>query len=791
MAACFDVSRDTFRKAKFADYKIQRPPMPDGLSSQISLIKEIVAAYGIAIFEKEGYEADDVIATLTHQARVRGIPVVIVSADKDILQLVGDGVTVFSPHKDEGVFYDRKLIQERFGIGPERIADIMALMGDATDNIPGVAGIGEKTAVELIREFGSLDGLLGATARLKPQRLKKAVEEGREKIRLNRELVTLDNSLDLDFDLEALRIKDADQDKLFRIFKALEFKALLKDLHLSQGPSIPKEAMTIPDKELPGFIKGAKEVILYGQGRAGILFCVKDECLRLDSLGENARLMLADPGVSKVGHDLKALKVSLAREGFILEGLYFDTMIAGYLIDPSRNYNLADLAWDYLESPVKADTLTGAQAVGLIVRLKPVLEQELQRRELSKLFSGTEMPLVEVLAAMELTGIKIDVKVLEGLSRDLEKRLIRLIEEIYALSGNQFNINSPKQLRDILFEKLQLPVVKRSKTGPSTDEEVLKKLASRHKLPQLLLEYRQLMKLKNTYIDTLPELIDKGTGRIHTSFNQAVTETGRLSSSQPNLQNIPIKTDIGRNIRRAVVAFDKGSLLISCDYSQIELRLLAHLSEDDNLITAFEHNQDIHKATAALIYGLAENDVSEEMRDTAKRVNFGIVYGLTSFGLSRDLGIPPAEAQSFIDAYFLRYPRVQVYLNAQIAQARKEGFVATILGRRRYIAEINNKNQGIRQVAERQAINAPIQGSASDMIKMAMVQIHNRIREKGLKTEMIIQVHDELVFNVPEPETDSSVPLIRESMENIMKLKVPVRVDIKKGANWLDMEEIR
>ena len=429
-------------------------------------------------------------------------------------------------------------------------------------------------------------------------------------------------------------------------------------------------------------------------------------------------------------------------------------------------------------------------AISLIRELKPKLESQLRDKSLLGLFTDIEMPLIDVLVDMELNGIKLDLKVLKELSQDIEKRLIKLIEDIYAISGTQFNINSPKQLRNILFDRLKLPVVKRSKTGPSTDEEVLRNLATKHHLPALLLEYRQLMKLKTTYIDTLPELVDPKTGRVHTSFNQTATETGRLSSSNPNLQNIPIKTDIGRKIRQAIIASSEEKYLLSCDYSQVELRILAHLSKDKNLISAFKKDQDIHKATASLIYGLDENEIADSMREVAKRVNFGIVYGLTAYGLSRDLGIAVDEAQGFIDAYFLRYPQVKEYIQGQIKKAQKNGFVTTILERRRYIPEINNKNQNIRQFAERQAVNTPIQGSASDLIKLAMIEIHKQINTRTLEAKMILQIHDELVFDVPKQELKESVEIIKDKMENVLKLDVPIKVEIKIGKNWSRMLSI-
>jgi DNA polymerase-1 len=788
LAVCFDVSRDTFRQKKFAEYKIQRPPMPDMLSSQIPLIKEIVRAFGINIIEKEGYEADDIIATLTAKAKEKGLPATIVSSDKDILQLVDDKTVVMSPNKDEAVIYDKKKVKERFGVEPDRIADIIALMGDSIDNIPSIPGIGEKTATALITKFGSLDKLLNNLNDIKQEKIKKSISENIERLNLNKELVELDKNMDIEFDLDKLKIAKPDTNELFRLFKHLEFKRLLKDLSWEEEKQDIKFNV-LEDKELADMSE--KELALCGESLGELIFYSRDEFFRLNKAGENIKNILKSQEIKKVGHDLKKMAISLAKERVTFSGLYFDTMIAAYLLNPSRSeFNLRDVAWDYLGVPV-GESARKEKCLNLIVQLKPKLEKELRDKELYGLFSDLEMPLVEVLAEMELNGIKLDLTVLEKLSHDIEKRLIKLIEEIYDISGTQFNINSPKQLREILFVKLKLPVVKKSKTGPSTDEEVLRNLADKHKLPALLLEYRQLMKLKTTYVDTLPGLIDKVTGRVHTSFNQTGTETGRLSSSNPNLQNIPVKTDIGKNIRRAIISSDDKSYLLSCDYSQIELRILAHLSKDKDLAAAFKENKDIHKATSSLIYGVEEKDITDQMRETAKRVNFGIIYGLTSYGLSRDLGISVDEAQDFIDAYFARYPKVKEYIQGQIQKAQKHGYVTTILGRRRYIPEINNKNQAIRQFAQRQAVNTPIQGSASDLIKLAMIKIHEEMKKNKLSSMMIMQIHDELVFDVRESELNELIELTKDRMENVLKLDVPVRVDIKKGRNWLEMEEVR
>jgi len=789
LAVCFDISRDTFRTKKFARYKIQRPPMPEGLSSQIPLIKKIITAYGIAIFEKEGYEADDIIATIAAKAKENGLGATIVSSDKDILQLVDDNTFVFSPYEDEGVLYDNKKVSERFGVSPKQIADIIALTGDSVDNIPGLSGITKKVAVELIGNFGSVEGLLSNIGKIKEAKIRDIIACNIDKIKLNKELANLRQDVDIKFDLDKVARHKPNFEELFRLFKYLEFKKFLKELPCDEDRKEVIKVENIEDSELKGFINQGEELFLYGEHPDNIIFCAKNKFFQVADSGMNIRSILLDPKIKKISHDLKKIKVSLAKDNIVLEGLYFDTMVASYLVDPSKSeYNLVDLAWDYLGERCSDQSIDNQRAIALILELKPRLEKELRERQLFSLFTDLEMPLIEVLAIMESNGIKLDLKVLAELSHNIEHRLIKLIEDIYAISGTQFNINSPKQLREILFEKLKLPVVKKSKTGPSTDEEVLRTLADKHKLPALLLEYRQLMKLKNTYVDTLPALVDKKTGRIHTSFNQTATETGRLSSSSPNLQNLPVKTDIGKNIRRSIISSGSSNYLLACDYSQIELRILAHLSKDENLILAFKNDLDIHKAIASLIYGLEEKDVSDSMRENAKRVNFGIIYGLTSYGLSRDLGISVDDAQRFIDAYFLRYPKVKDYIQEQIRKAEAEGFVTTLLGRRRYIPQINNKNQGIRQFAQRQAVNTPIQGSASDLIKLAMIQIHEQLNLKNLRAKLILQIHDELLFDVPEGELKELTHFTKDRMENVLKLTVPIKVDIKFGKNWLEMK---
>ncbi|MFH0855776.1 MAG: DNA polymerase I [Candidatus Omnitrophota bacterium] len=793
IAACFDISRDTFRSKKFAEYKIQRPPMPEDLISQIPFIKEAISGYGIKVLEKEGFEADDIIATLSRKAKHQGMHTVIVTSDKDMLQLVDKDTEVYSPHKDKAVAYNEDEVRERFGVNPKQVADLISLMGDSADNIPGIPGIGEKTASALIREFGSLDALLAAPGKISKEKTRLAITENIRQIKLNKELVVLVEDVALDIGPEDLKIGETDFNKLARLFKRLEFKKFLNELSLEESQPAPgTEIGNWGAEDLKRLMESKDGLFLRGESADNLVFYQGKKFLRLDKERPEFKSILADSKVDKVSHDLKKIKVGLAKEGFNFEGLFFDTMIAAYLLNPSLgDYTLESVALDHLNKMPHGKISSAQEALGLIAELKPKLAEELKQKNLDKLFYETEMPLVGILAEMEEAGIKLDLKLLKSLSRGLAERLEGLVRDIYKLSGSEFNINSPKQLGVVLFGQLKLPVIKKTKTGPSTDEDVLNKLADKHKLPALLLEYRQLTKLKTTYIDVLPQLADKDTGRVHTFFNQAGTETGRLSSSNPNLQNIPIKTDIGARIRKAIIAGGAGNYLVSCDYSQIDLRILAHLSADEHLVAAFSRGMDVHKATAALIYGVKEREVSDEMRDRAKRINFGIVYGLTSYGLSRDLNIGIDEAQSFIDAYFMRYPGVKEYIEKQIMVARKAGFVTTILGRKRYIPEINSKNQAVRQFAQRQAVNTPIQGSASDLIKLAMISIDKEIKKKRLKSRMVLQIHDELLFDLPADEAQALVGLAREKMENVLKLDVPIKVDIKKGRNWLEMEEIK
>lgn len=818
LAVAFDLKGPTFRHKMFTDYKIQRKPMPDDLSAQIPTIKKILAAYRISIFEKKGYEADDIIATLAKKLDKAELEVLIVTSDKDILQVVTDNVKVLNPHKD-GLILDEAWVRKRYGVGPEKIAEIMALGGDTSDNIPGVPGIGEATAIELIKSFGTLDGVLANVNRIANKARGEKIKEFAEQARMSKELARLDFNVpplakraakEL---LEQLKMGEADREKLLEIFRELEFKSLLRSLISESKDKIDCQIVS----EVEGVEKFIKQA---SEGKAMAVYVETDhqEPMRANLLGASCCLqagkafffsfkkfppstlkpLLENKDVKKLGHDLKYLKIVLSNYGIDLQGISFDTMVAAYLLNPEETkYALADLALDELncklEQEHSPDTERKAaeiypQFAEAIFRLSKILQKQLKEKGLLELFENIEMPLIEVLADMEKEGVSLDKDFLLHLSRDFDKKLKSLTREIYEMVGGEFNINSPKQLSSILFEKLKLPRIKRTKTGSSTDTEVLQKLSTIHPVAAALLEFREISKLKSTYIDGLMKLLHPKTGKIHSSFNQTGTATGRLASRRPNLQNIPIKTNLGKKIRQAFIADKKANLLLSADYSQIELRMLAHLSGDKNLTSSFKEGSDIHRLTASLIFGQDQEKVSAQMRDAAKTVNFGIIYGMSAYGLSRDLRIKQEQAEEFIQAYFRRYPGVKKFIAHQIEQARAFGFVTTLLRRRRYIPQIKSQNEGLRQFAQRVAINAPVQGSASDLIKAAMIEIYRGIKTGKLSTRMLLQVHDELVFSVPQDELDQAEALIKDKMENAIRLKVPIKVSVKSGKNWLDMK---
>lgn len=836
LAVAFDLKGPTFRHKKFDEYKIHRKPMPDDLVSQISYIKQLVQAYNIPIYEMQGYEADDVLATLAKKAEDKDIETFIVTGDKDALQLVDSHIKVYSTHK-EGLIYDAHKVKEIYGVGPDKMTDIMALMGDAADNIPGVKGIGEKSAIELIGEFGSLEGLYKNIDKVKSDAKKRILTEGKESAYLSKELASVDIDVPVDIDFKELEMKEPDQVRLLELYKELEFKSLLKDL--TPTKKLKSEYILVDDEKafntLIAGLKRSKEFVFDTETTsedpvlaklAGLSFSWKEGVAYYVGVSEGApeekkldlkfvidRLkdIFEDETIKKTGQNVKYDYIVLANYGIHVKGIIFDTMVASYLLNPSKlNHGLDDISFEYLnhkmttsiqeligkgKSAITMDKVDvkkvsdySCEDSDVTFRLKTILEKDISQKGLDELLYKVEVPLIEVLAEMEIAGVSIDKEYLLGLSKEMSGKLDKLTKKIYELAGEEFNINSPKQLSAILFEKLKLPVIRRTKTGISTDEEVLTKLALSHPLPEKLLEYRELSKLKSTYVDSLPDIINPATNRVHTSFNQTVTATGRLSSSGPNLQNIPIRTEEGKKIRKAFIASSRNNLLLSADYSQIELRILGHLSQDANLVKAFKEGSDIHAYTASLVFGVKESGVTSEMRGMAKTVNFGILYGMSPYGLSQSLKIDVDKAKEFIDSYFERYPEVKFYLEGLIEEARQNGYVTTLLGRRRYIPEINSPDMRMRQFAERTAINTPIQGSAADIIKVAMISIHERLSKKKLSAKMIMQVHDELVFDVPKDELKEVYKIVKDGMENIIKLRVPVEAHVEVGKNWLEQE---
>ncbi len=839
IAVCFDRKEPTFRHEKFEDYKAHRKPMPDDLVEQMPLIKEIIKAYRIPVYEKAGYEADDILGTLAEKAAKEKYEVYILTGDKDALQLVNPSIKVYNVHK-ENLVYDAKKVKERFsGLGPDQIVDIMALMGDASDNIPGVPKVGEKTAIELMKEFGSLDNIYKNLNRIKKEAVRKSLEDNKDTAYLSRELATIDRHVPFEFKISDMKLKEPDQEKLKEFFKRFEFRTLLKDVTPTAEAKTEKRNYHLveTEKDLKALAEKLESLKAFSvdtettssdpisASLVGISVSFKERdayyipCSSPEHEGKGLPRekvlgalgpLLNNSKIRKFGQNIKYDWLVFKKHGVELEGIDFDTMIASYLINPAKQqHNLDDISMQYLNvKKISTKSLLGegkkavtmdkipleqvseyaCEDADCVFRLEKKLRPILEEHDLMKLFNEVEIPLLKVLAKMELRGVKLDMEFLSKLSKKLEKDLDGLSGNIYKQAGCEFNINSTKQLAEVLFEKLKLPTLKKTKTGYSTDVSVLEKLSESHEVPKLLLEFREKTKLKSTYVDALPALADQ-EGLIHTSFNQTVAATGRLSSSDPNLQNIPIKSELGREIRKAFIPRSEKHKIVSADYSQIELRLLAHFSKDPNLVKAFDEGMDVHKYTASILYGVKEKDVTREMRYAAKTVNFSVIYGKTAFGLSKDLGIGIGEADEFIKNYFKRYSHVKDYLETQKEHARKYGYVTTFLGRRAYFPDIKSSNVMMRQFAERAAINAPLQGSAADLIKLAMIEIDKKLDGKKYKTLMILQVHDELVFDTPEEELDEVTKLIRNDMETAVKLRVPLEIGLKIGQSWYEEQK--
>jgi DNA polymerase-1 len=833
LAVVLDSKAPTFRSEVYKEYKANRPAMPEALVPQIPYIRRIIEEYQIATLEMEGYEADDLIGTVA-KGLAPEVDVVIITGDKDILQLVSDRIQVYDTMKEKRFGVEE--VVQRFGVKPEQVVEVMGLAGDAIDNIPGVPGIGEKTAIELIKIFGSIENLLTHLDQVRQKKLKENLETYGEQARLSRKLATIHTDAPLTYRLNDFAPSSPNQNGLREIFKELEFNKLLKELPEEKRPEKRDYRLITDQNEFLALLEELKKAKSFSidlettspypmwADLVGISLSYKsdqafyipvghrlreaEEQLPLPWVLKELKPILEDRKVNKVGQNLKYEWIVLKRYGMHLQGIYCDTMIASYLLNPTKhNHNLGEIAREYLDRNVtdyKEVVGTGSKEVtfdrvelerardyscgdaDVTLQLSHLLLPKLEEEGLKDLYYQMELPLAIVLAKMEMNGVKIDIDLLQEFSKEIETQLQQKMERIYGLAGEVFNINSSQQLGKILFDKLKLPVIKKTKTGYSTDVDVLTKLSLQHDLPLEILGYRNLSKLKSTYIDALPKLIHPITGRVHTSYNQTVTATGRLSSSDPNLQNIPIRAEEGSRIRQAFIP-EKGWTIVSADYSQIELRILAHFSQDETLMEAFHKEEDIHTRTASEIFGVPMEKVTPSMRREAKVINFGIIYGMSAYGLSQQLGSEPKIAQAYIDAYFKKYPKAQTYIEYSLEEARQKGYVTTLLHRRRYLPDIQSPTVAIRQASERMAINTPLQGTAADIIKLAMIHIQNRIEELSLSTKMIMQVHDELVFEVPEEELQKALPMIQDGMETVMELSVPLKVSIHSGKNWAEV----
>lgn len=806
----FDRKAPTFRHLEYAEYKAGRHKMAEEMAEQIPVLKEVLDAMNIKQSEIDGFEADDIIGTVAAKCDEKGIPALIVTGDKDAFQLISDNVHTLMTKKgiSEIEEYDIAKLYDTYGITPAQITDLKGLMGDASDNIPGVPGVGEKTALELIHQFGTVENVLENVSEIKKNKVRENVSNNRSQALFSKKLATIVRDVPIDFNPDDYVLREADSEKLYSLFSELEFKGLIGKM-FSSPPNAAAVTAEISVNEVSG-IDELKEVFDKARKFGRLALKIDDEIgdmLRTiyidvdgkqyyfavnDSNIELIRNIMEDPSVMKTGHDIKQDILMLRKYGIKVDSIGFDTMIAAYLLNPSKgSYRIRDLSQEYLGAGVDGYDAKGVDQVrkyGATVKaaseLQTVMESKLAEYEMMELYYTIELPLVVVLADMEYEGFSVDKGMLEVLSADFAKQIEALTADIYKQAGEEFNINSTKQLGVILFDKLGLPAVKKTKTGYSTDVEVLEKLSDKHPIIEKLLEYRQLVKLKSTYVDGLIGIINPDTGKIHTKLNQTVTATGRLSSTEPNLQNIPIRTENGRQIRKVFVPKSEEYILVDADYSQIELRILAHISGDQGLIDTFVRNEDIHTRTASEVFGIGLSEVTPLMRGRAKAVNFGIVYGISDYGLSQDLKISRKEARKYIDNYFARYPMVKQYMIDIVEAAKANGYVKTIMNRRRYIPEIASRNAVNRNFGERIAMNTPIQGSAADLIKMAMVKVYEELRKRNLKSKLILQVHDELIVETHRSELTEVKQLVEECMEKAIELSVPVIAEISSGDNW-------
>ncbi|MEC0230161.1 DNA polymerase I [Paenibacillus alba] len=827
----FDAGKITFRHKEYAEYKGGRAKTPPELSEQFPLIKELLTAFKIPQFELSGYEADDIIGTLTKAADEKGEKVLLVSGDKDMLQLASDHVTVAITRKgiSEVELYNPQEIKEKYGLTPGQIIDLKGLMGDTSDNIPGIPGVGEKTALKMLHEYGSVEEVLANSANLKGK-MKEKVEEHAKDAIMSKELATIFREVPMETQWDTFRYDGFDGQALSGMFRKLEFKSLLEKMDFGPGAVSEEqvetlEAIAVTAENLGELIarlgdSAAIHVEAVGEnphqaslvgvvwfvddGAANVSYYVPSELLK-NAAGEPLRAWLGDEAKNKQLFDLHRARLVLAWQGITLAGVDFDALLASYLLDPTEsNLSLSGLTFKYGLPGVKTDEEVfgkgakfrlpdlaalsdhlGRKAMA-IARIVPVLRDELEKSEMQSLFYELEQPLAGVLAEMELRGIHVDAEGLKALGVELVKQLDTIMTSIYKLAGVEFNINSPKQLGEILFEKLGLPAWKKTKTGYSTDAEVLERLAPYNEIVGQILHYRQLAKLQSTYVEGLLKEVRPETGKVHTYYRQTIAATGRLSSQFPNLQNIPIRLEEGRKIRKVFVPSEPGWYILAADYSQIELRVLAHISQDEKLKEAFLQNMDIHTKTAMDVFGVPESAVDANMRRQAKAVNFGIVYGISDYGLSQNLDITRKDAAQFIEQYFAVFQGVRKYMDDIVKDARRDGYVTTLLQRRRYLPEITASNFNLRSFAERTAMNTPIQGTAADIIKLAMVQMADRLKQEGLKSRMLLQVHDELVFEVPEEELETMRHIVPEVMAAALQLDVPLSADVDFGLTWYD-----
>lgn len=775
---CFDVSKKTFRHEKFKEYKIQRPPMPDPLKQQIPVIKKLINFTGIKLIEKEGFEADDVIATLSKKALEDKFSVVIISSDKDMYQLLeSEKIKVYDASTED--LLSEEDFKERFGFNAHSIVDYLSLAGDSVDNVPGAKGIGKVGASKLISQFETIENIFDNLDKI-PEKTKNILLSEKENIFLSKELVTL-HMCEINMNWPDLKIKEQNNEQIYKLFRELEFKSLLKDI---PAPSVNlkidiKEKETADAKD----IIADTTMIFYTEGDSTYVLSADKKCIYKYKLKVMADI-LSDKNIKKVSYDFKS---QMFNSGLRIENAWFDVKIAAYLLDSSRaDYDLNNLVCEYLGeflSDIPADT-----APYFISRLYETFYPKLKESELEKLFFEVEMPLLYVLYGMRENGIKVDVNVLNVLLQEVDQKLESVKSKIFVISGKEFNLNSPKQLSAVLFEDLKIHPLKKTKTGYSTGEDVLEKLASKHDIAKLILEYRELNKLKTTYILPLIEIVKLNQEKLHAQFHQTVTQTGRLSSSSPNLQSIPAKGVFSAKLRSAFVPSYNDGIILCADYSQIELRILAYFSKDEKLKEAFDKKTDIHRYTSSLLFNKPESEVSESERNRAKTVNFAIIYGMSAYGLSRELNVGVIEAENFINDYFNRYPKVKDYIQEIYNQAQVKGYVTTILGRRRYLPDFKSSNIQLKEFASRQAVNSPIQGSSADLIKVAMVKIDREFKKNNLKSKLVMQIHDELVFDVHPDEIDRIKEIVKRNMEESIKLNVPIEVKIKTGKNWGEVQ---